>query len=137
MQTMTTERDLVLGLKHARDKKEELTYALKAANAEVNKLENQLIEALQASGATSTAKYDGVGSFTMLKPRVYASFNKEFETEMFEFLRSEGRQDLIKPSIHPKSLSAFVSEKLEKNESLPEFVTHYNAQTLRFNPKGA
>ena len=136
MQSTKTERDLVIELKQAREKLDGLKEATKAAQAEVNKTENALIEALRACDATSTAKYEGVGSFTRLKPRVYASYLKDRESEVFDFLMSQGREDLIKPSVHPQSLSAFVAEKLEAGTPLPEWITYYSAEGLRFNPKG-
>ena len=108
----------------------------------MQRAEAQLIEALNATGAVSTAKYEGIGSFTKLKPRVYASYRKENESVVFDWLRGKGREDLIKPSVHSQSLSALVAELLEKGDPIPQageepLITYYSAESLRFNPKGA
>lgn len=136
MQTVT-ERDLVIELAEARKTKEDAEKFLKEANLRVLKAEAALIEALNASGATSTAKYEGVGSFSKLQPRVYATYKKDDEATVFAFLRNVGREDLIRPSIHPQSLSALVKEHLETGKPLPEAIAYYSAEALRFNPKGA
>lgn len=136
------ERDLVFKLRELREKAEALEAELSQVTKEEMLTEARLIEFLQLQGATTTAKYDGVGSFSVLKPRVYASFKKENERALFEYLTKEGRADMIKPTVHPQSLSSFVSECLENGKQLPkigdeELITYYSKTGLRHNPRGA
>lgn len=136
------ERELVFKLKELRAKADALEAELSEVTKEEMATEARLIELLQLNGATTTAKYDGVGSFSVLKPRVYASFKKDNEKAVFDYLTKEGRADMIKPTIHPQSLSAFVTECLENGKQLPklggeELITYYSKTGLKHNPRGA
>ena len=82
-----------------------------------------LIESLEARSATATAKYDGYGRVSLQKPELYASVKKENEDALFSYLRGVHRDDLIKPSVHWKSLSSFAGEMTNLGKPLPEFIT--------------
>ena|SRR3990167_3758909 len=95
-------------------------------------LKDFLIEKLTTEGKSKTAKYDGIGYATLVKPRVFASYGAENEANVFEYLRSIGRGDLVKETVNRQSLSSFVSEKLELSEAINEAITYYLKQDLRF-----
>ena len=67
-----TEKELVLEYKLAKDDVEGLEDNLKKAKDRFDKAQTKLVEELQEKGASQTAKYDGVGRITMLKPLIGA-----------------------------------------------------------------
>lgn len=133
MENVIDERELLCQFREARQKREILEEALKAAESSLMRIESQLIESLQSRGAESTAKYEGVGRALLLKPRLYASYRKESEESVFDFLRKEGREEMIKPTVHSQSLSSFVREKFEQGQPIPEFISYYLKQSVRFD----
>ncbi|GAG21648.1 unnamed protein product [marine sediment metagenome] len=133
----TTERDLVIQLKNALAAKREASKALKNIEEEYNKAESALIELLESRNAKASAKYEGVGSFTLVKPRLHANSKIEDSDRLFQFLRESNREDLIKTRVSPASLSSFVSELVEEGKKIPEeFISiHYTTRLLFVSPK--
>lgn len=131
METTTTERDLVLRFREARDKKEAVKSALDVASQEYDSAEAALIELLQSRNASATARYAGVGYVSLVKPRLYASCKKENEARLFEFLEQEGRVDLVKQTVNAAALSGFVKEKVEVGAPIPEFITFFLQPSVR------
>ncbi len=127
-----TELVLVEQFRDAKRRKEQAEEALRAASMEADKAERELIEMLEAKGATTTAKYQGIGFVTLTKPRVFASYPKENQGALFAFLKERGREDLIKEAVAPQSLSGFVKELLEGGEPVPECITYYLKAGARF-----
>jgi len=127
-----TERDLVIKFRDARKKKDEAKKAATKAQLEFDTVSNALIEALHAQDKTSSAKYEGIGYCGLVKPRLYASFDKDNEAAIFEYLRSVDRDDLIKPTVNAQSLSTFVKERVEKGEKLPEVIKYHIQESARF-----
>lgn len=127
-----TERELVLEYKTAKDEVEKLEDSLKTAKDRFDKAQVALVEELQSKGASQTAKYDGVGRITILKPLVGArSLDEE---KLFTFLRNSGRDDLIKLTVHHKTLSSFVKEQLDAGDlgiKLPEFIEYWFKPSTR------
>lgn len=118
-----TERELVLEYRTAKDEVDELEEKLKLAKDRFDKAQTALVEELETKGASQTAKYDGLGRITILKPLVGArSLNEE---ALFEYLRKIGRDDLMKLTVHHRTLSAFVKERLENGDEIPEGVIEY------------
>lgn len=129
MPDVISERDLVLEFRTAKQLVDTLSSQLETAKKRLYKAEATLIEYLDAKGAVSTAKYDGVGHITLQKPRVFANYTKENEDTLFSFLREIGRDDLIKENIHRSSLSSFVSERIEQGEDVPPCINYYLKRT--------
>ena len=50
---------------------------------------------------------------------------------MFEFLQAQNREDLIKTTVMPQSLSSFTSECIEQGIEIPEFITYYLKPSIR------
>lgn len=93
----------------------------------------QLADSLQERGAKTTAKYPGIGSVTMLEPRVQASYDKEREQDLFNFIKENGEAELVKLTVHPQSLNGFVSRMLKGEKGIPEFLNYYLRPSLRLN----
>lgn len=130
---MQTEKELLLALKKAREEKLSTAEDAKRASEEYNKAESRLVEYLEAQEATRTRKYDGVGYATLMKPRLFASCNKENEPMLFEFLKNISREDMITPTVNRASLSALLGERLENGEAIPECVQYFFKQAIRIN----
>ncbi len=126
-----TERDLVLGFKRAKERRDDLKDCLQNAQEEYEQTESRLIEFLEAHSAVSTARYEGLGYAQMQKPRLYANCRQENMDRLLSFLREQRREDLIKTTVMPQSLSSFISECIEQGVEFPECVTYYLKPSIR------
>jgi len=126
-----TELELVLEYRNAKEEVDTLEDKLKLAKDRFDKAQIALVEELQSKGASQTAKYDGVGKVTMLKPLVGArSLDEE---KLFGYLKEIGRDDLMKLTVHHKSLSSFVKERLDEGSEIPEFIEYWFKPSTRLN----
>ncbi|HOD12929.1 MAG TPA: hypothetical protein P5110_09785 [Candidatus Omnitrophota bacterium] len=125
------ERTLVLQFKCAKEKRDAIKESLKLAQEEYEKTEFALIEFMESNSAVATAKYEGIGYAQIQKPRLYASCKEENMERLFEFLKEQGREDLIKTTVLPQSLSSFTSECIETGAEVPEFVSYYLKPSIR------
>ena len=124
-----TEKDLVLEYKLAKDEVERLEDESKKAKHRFEVAQAKLVEDLRSKGASKTAKYDGVGTITLMKPSVGArSVN---EDALFDYLKQIGRDDLIKPTVHHKTLSSFVKEMLDGGQEIPDFIEFWFKESTR------
>ena len=131
MQEKDTERELLVRFKCAKGRRDEVKEALERAQEEYDHAESRLIEFLEANGAISTAKYEGMGYAQIQKPRLYASCRQENMDLLFDFLKDQQREDLIKTTVMPQSLSSFTKECIEAGIEVPEFITYYLKPTVR------
>ncbi len=127
----TTERDLVAQFRRAKENRDQIKDDLKEAQAEYDITESRLIEFLESNSAISTAKYEGLGYAQIQKPRLYASCKEGDMERLFEFLREQAREDLIKTTVMPQSLSNFVKECIEGGAEIPEYVSYYLKPSIR------
>ena len=127
----TTERDLVAQFRRAKEKRDNLKDDLKDAQAEYDMTESRLIEFLESNSAISTAKYEGLGYAQIQKPRLYASCKEENTERLFDFLREKAREDLIKTTVMPQTLSSFVKECIETGIEIPDYVSYYLKPSIR------
>ena len=126
-----TERELLYRFKCARERREEMKAALDESQEEYEKAESRLIEFLEANGAVSTAKYEGMGYAQIQKPKLYASCRQENMDRLFDFLKEQKREDLIKTTVMPQTLSSFTKECIEAGVEVPEFISYYLKPTIR------
>lgn len=125
------ERDLVARFRNCKAKLDLAKEQEALASAELTKAESALLEHLEAHQATSTATYEGLGYVKLQKPRLYASVAQENLPALIEHLRLEAREDLIKTTINPQSLSSYVSERIEQGLPAPVGVTYFLKPQLR------
>lgn len=131
-----TEFDLLIEYKQARTEVEQLEETLKKAKDRYEKAKLKLVDDLQVRGASRTAKYDGIGSVALLKPIVNARSTDE--AKLFDYLKSVGRDDLIKPTVHFKTLGAFAKEQLEAGDAglkMPDFIEVWFTPSVRLENK--
>ncbi len=125
------ERDLLNRFKCAKERRDQMKEALKQAQEEFEQEESRLIEFLEANSAISTAKYEGIGYAQIQKPRLYASCRQEDMDRLFDFLKEQDREDLIKTTVMPQSLSSFTKERIEEGLEVPEFINYYLKPSIR------
>lgn len=130
-----SERDLVIDFRNAKDRRDKIKDLLATVQQEVDKAENALIETLHAQDKTATAKFEGIGYCGLVKPRLYASFDKENEAKVFDYLRDLDREDLIKETVNFQSLSSFVKERIDGGETVSDILKYYLKQSARFYPE--
>lgn len=132
MDEMVTELDLVKRFQAAKLRRDEAEQEFEDADDEYGMIESELIELLEAKDANQTAKYDGIGHVTLLKPKLYASVKVENAPLLLTFLREIGRAELIKEGVNSATLSSFIAERIDKGEPVPEFVSYYLKSSARF-----
>lgn len=115
---MDDEKTLVTKFRDCRKRKADLKAQLESANKELDSLKTQIIESLEARQATKTAHYDEAGHISLTKPQVRPRYLKENEDQVFDYLRGIGRGDLIKETVHPKTLQSFCKEQIEEGRNV-------------------
>lgn len=129
--TQSKEMDLVFKYRDAKELLESRQLQLDDAKKMVENIETELIDLLQAEGKERTAKYEGVGFISLMSPKVYASCIKEKEEELFSYLRSEGREDMIRPTVNARTLSSYTKELMEEGKNVPECISYYMKPSIR------
>jgi hypothetical protein len=129
------EKELVKKFKELFVEVNELKMAIENKKAVLEKTKHELLELMEADGKDRTATYEGIGFISRLKPRLYANITEERKPELFNFIREDGRQDLIKETVDPSSLSSYVSELLEQGKPVPECISYILKPSLRLYQK--
>lgn len=127
-----TERQLIEQFLNSKRNVENLTDTLKEATRERDDIEAKLIKILQDEGKQATARYEGLGHIIVCTGAAHASIQKGMSDEVKSHLRNIGRDDLIKETIAPASLSSYVRECLSQNIEIPNGVSFYVPQFLKF-----
>lgn len=130
---MSIEKDLVSEFKQAKEEAENQKKLHSAAVEKFEQAQSRLVEYMEDSGVTSTAKYDGIGQVTLKAPVLSARFEPEDSEKVFEFLRGEGMDDVIKESVHHSTLSAFIAQKIRDGKAVPEFFRFSYRKIVQFN----
>lgn len=125
------ERDLVQAFRAAKDALNLAKEQESLAQAEFTKAESALIEHLEANQANATAHYEGLGYVKVQKPRLYANYKQEDLPALIEALKALQRDDLVKLTVSPQSLSSFTAERIEQGQSIPPQVSYYLKPQLR------
>lgn len=94
--------------------------SIKKHKAELEKMGEELIENMEASGLTQLK--DASGRVVFLKtPAVYASIKKEKKEDALALLKGEWQLgDFIQESVSPSTLSRVVKERLETGKTVPD-----------------
>ena len=116
------EKTLVEEYRKTYDALAEAQEAKKAADSAFQQAKAKLIENLEARDATATAKYDGIGRVSLGRPDLFAQVDKANEDILFSYLKGIGRADLLKETVHWKTLSSFAGEMTQAGKNLPEFI---------------
>jgi hypothetical protein len=134
---MTTPSKLIEAAREFRalkDEKEGLEASEKLVNARIKQLETEIIPQLMDENSIDKFTVEGVGTIFQ-QVKVYASVKAEFTETFHNWLRENGHDDLIKPTVHPSTLKSFAQEQLEAGEELPEWLTAYKVPTAMLRRK--
>ncbi len=126
-----TERELVCVFKETKLNRDKLKGELKEAQVKYEHAESNVIEHLENREASATAKYDNLGYIQLQKPRLYASCKQENLEYLFRVLKERNREDMIKSTVAPQTLSAYAKECIEEGEEIPECISYYLKPSLR------
>ena len=132
MSDQNQERELLEKYCECRRKVATMKEALDEASAAFDQAEERLLNLMELEGKKKTAEYAGIGFLAIEKPSVYASCAEENKPALFDYLRSIGRDDIIKETVNAKSLSSVVKENLEAGTGVPECISYYLKQTVKF-----
>ena len=100
-----------------RDRKKELEDELKEVNAEIAETEEQLVSAMIEEEMQNFTRN---GRQFILTNRTYANAKAGMMPEICSWMKDNGLADMVKESVHPQTLQAWVKEQLEEVGALPE-----------------
>lgn len=122
------EFDLVKKLVQLNIEKKNLAEALELAKSAFAKAEDEIYDYLLKHDTESTKVYEGYGRVSISGRSPKASITEENKEKAFEWIRSIGRGEIIKPTIHPATLNGFVDEviggTMAEVKKLPEFISY-------------
>lgn len=126
------ELDLVAALVKAKKKKTALNKLVDEAKAEYGAAEEAMQAYFERIAGQATKLYDGVGRVSIDGVEYFAHINEEVKEKAFEEIRAMGRGEIIKPTIHPATLTSFVTELAEEGIEIPPSISYFNKPKLSF-----
>lgn len=130
-----SEYELVAKLVKARAAKKDADDLAKEAASVAAAAEDEMVEYLRKNSLESTKSYDGLGVAVIEGMKVMPSITEENRPAAFAALREMGRGEVIKESVHPSTLSALVSEMLDKGAKIPESISYFLKPKLSLKKK--
>jgi hypothetical protein len=100
-----------------RDQKKEIEEALKATNELIAQTEEQLVTAMVEEEMQNFTRN---GRQFILTNRTYANAKAGMMPAVCEWMKDNGLADMVKESVHPQTLQAWVKEQIEEVGALPE-----------------
>ena len=119
------ENELLSAVLEARQKVGELDALLSEAKEKKESAEMALIEYMDNLELKSF-KSSVLNCTAIRKETLYVSIEKDKKDEALRWISEDcGRSDMVKPSIHNKTLSSFISDLLKKGEKIPQDLFNY------------
>lgn len=124
---MVNKRAMVEAIIEARSVVERLEADLVAAKDEKFKAESRLLELFDLTSEKSTKIETSFGLMLVAKKEtLYVSVKTEDREKLLEWVDEGcGRSDIIKQTIHNKTLESFINQRLKDAEPVPSFITTY------------
>lgn len=135
MASSPNEGELVAQFRQQFESVEALEQSLEKAKAALEATKQSLLDLFEENGTERTATYEGVGWITRCKPRLYANCTEEKKPELFDILRKEGREDMIKEVVNPSTLSSYVSGLVEEGKPVPGCIGYVFKPAVRLYTK--
>jgi len=104
-------------LAELKDRKKALDDELKAVNARIAEVEEELSNRMLEEEIQS---FQRSGKTFYVTTKVFANAVPERKNDLFVWLKEHGFGDMITETVNANTLSAWVREQLEESESLPE-----------------
>lgn len=116
------EVELVSEIVRLKDLKTELNKQVDAAKSAYAAVEDKLAEYLRRRDLQSTRVYNGVGRVSIDGMKVHPSITVDNQEAAFEEIRAMGRGEIIKETIHSKTLESFITELIDNGTAVPAHV---------------
>ena len=100
-----------------RDQKKKAEDALKEINERIAQTEEQLVEQMVAEEMQNFTRN---GKQFILTSRTYASAKSGMMPDICDWRKDNDLGDMVKESIHPQTLQAWVKEQIEEAGALPK-----------------
>jgi len=122
---MQSKNELLSAVLKARGEVEKADLSLTNAKEIKNEAEGKLLELMELTGEKSFKTEDGIN--VIRKETLYARPIKDKKAEVMQWVDEEcGRPDIIKPTIHSKTFTSFISQRLKDRLPVPsELVSSY------------
>ncbi|OPY59139.1 MAG: hypothetical protein A4E55_00356 [Pelotomaculum sp. PtaU1.Bin035] len=101
-----------------KERKDELEDALKAVNAEIEQIDEQLAQEMINE---ENQNFSRRGKTFYLTEKLYVHSIAEKRDELHKGLKENGFADMVRETVFPSTLKGFVKEQLEENDELPEW----------------
>lgn len=120
-----SENELLQAVLDARRRVEEIEALLSQANEAKHSAEAALIEFMD-NRELKSFRSSAFNSTVIRKEVLYVRIEEERRDDAYRWISEDcGRADMIKPSIHNKTLSSFISNMLKKGEHIPQELFKY------------
>lgn len=100
-----------------RNQKKEIEEALKEINALITETEEQLVNLMIEEEMQNFTRN---GKQFILTNRTYANAKAGMMPAVCEWMKDNGLADMVKESVHPQTLQAWVKETIDETGALPE-----------------
>jgi len=100
-----------------RNQKKEIEEALKEINELIAQTEEQLVNSMIEEEMQNFTRN---GRQFILTSRTYANAKAGMMPAVCEWMKDNGLADMVKESVHPQTLQAWVKEQIEEAGALPE-----------------
>lgn len=100
-----------------RDRKKKLEDELKEVNSDIIQTEEQLVAAMVAEEMQNFTRN---GRQFVLTSRTYANAKAGMMPAICDWMKGHELGDMVKESVHPQTLQAWVKEKMEEAGALPK-----------------
>ena len=104
-------------LAELKDRKKALDNELKAVNARITEVEEQLASKMVEEEIQS---FQRSGRTFYVTTKVFANVVPDRKTELFTWLKENGFGDMVQETVNSQTLSAWVREQLADSDQLPE-----------------
>lgn len=104
-------------LKELREKKKDLDDQVKANNAEIDSIEEQLVQAMLQE---EMQNFNRAGTLFYLNTKVFASAIPEKKTDLYEALKENGFADVVVETVNSNTLSALVKEQIAEIDEVDD-----------------
>lgn len=122
---MTKEQELLQAVLDARKKVAELDGFLSDAKEVKTKAEAELV-AYMDDHELKSFRSETLNCMVTRKETLYVSIVEGQREEAFRWIEEDcGRGDMVKPSIHNKTLTSFISGRLKAGENIPQSMFSY------------
>ena len=108
-------------LRALKERKAKLEEATKANNAEIEEVNQRMVDLMVNDELQSFARN---GKLFYLTTKIYASAVPERKSELFSYLKTNGFGDMVQEQVNAQTLAAWVREQIAdtEDEQLPEGV---------------